>query len=239
MLDVWDDDDNSLGSDPFAEDEEADKELEAEFGVIDLTDDGHIPQNAHLPAQFDENAMKRAVKYDDLAHVPDEEPTIPFEEDIRDDIDDDKDWSPKLNQQTAAPSFDMLPPPAPRTCQAEVHAARDESQLVPHMRSREDITDFESALGLNAHFMGQSGMEWESLRQILQLARDRDGRPINDMIDRLTRRSRTLKNKIRNRLPLLPMREVNVPLLPEKMPTRAKAEIGPDFPQRLDLLCLW
>lgn len=97
----------------------------------------------------------------------------------------------------------------------------DTSRLV-EMRQNQEIetSQFEKALALFAELTGLSRQGWSSLREVLQLLRDDSGSPIRDIVN-LPSQLATLKSRLRKRLPLLNMREADIPLNAEKMPTEA------------------
>jgi len=117
----------------------------------------------------------------------------------------------------------MLPPEIPGLRRASERAGADKSELIPHRWVKDSIPDFELCLGLMTHFMGTSNLEWDALREILQIARDRNGQTITDF-SKLQRYLKQYKKKVAARLPLLDMRVVEVPLQKAKLPTLAPSK---------------
>lgn len=85
-----------------------------------------------------------------------------------------------------------------------------------------NMSKFEIAIAAYTNLTGMSRDEWVSLREILTLIRDKDGNEIDD-ICALPTVLATLQQQFHTRLPLLPMREAEIPLRAEKMPTESKS----------------
>lgn len=84
-----------------------------------------------------------------------------------------------------------------------------------------ESTLIEKFLACFADLQGLSRDEWTMLREGLQLVRDKDGNQIPDLVN-LPKQLSTLISRQRKRLPLINMREAEIPLKAEKLPTEAK-----------------
>lgn len=108
----------------------------------------------------------------------------------------------------------MLPPIERR------RSVVDNSVKVPHTRIHEDPDKFEVALGLWCEDTGVSAPQYQSLLEILRI----EG--AGHSIDRLPGALKTLKRHAIGQLPLLPLRQKLIPLIPEKLPSNAPAMKG-------------
>lgn len=100
----------------------------------------------------------------------------------------------------------------------------DISELVPHRYNPFlDLSLFEEGLGLWADLTGISRPEYESLRELLHLLKDKDGKPLRD-VENLPKQLATLKQRIRSRLPLINMRKASIPVKVEKLPTERESK---------------
>ncbi|OTA53841.1 hypothetical protein K449DRAFT_389592 [Hypoxylon sp. EC38] len=84
------------------------------------------------------------------------------------------------------------------------------------------------ALGLAVHFLGTSRLEFDITREALQLLEGRDGRTVPE-VALLPRNLKTFKNLVTDRLPLLDMRVMDVPLTADniaKLPTVTASNKG-------------
>ena len=87
------------------------------------------------------------------------------------------------------------------------------------------MSKFEQAIAIAAELGGVSRHFYNCLRESLSILRGRDGQTVPD-VESLPQSLDALRKRMRKRLPLLNMREVDVPLRVEKMPTVAAQKKG-------------
>ncbi|ROW07924.1 hypothetical protein VMCG_03429 [Cytospora schulzeri] len=95
----------------------------------------------------------------------------------------------------------------------------DPSRLLPsHQNQFIEMSEFETAIATYIELEGVSRKGYERLRQILHVLVDSNGNCLPDVIALPTQLS-TLRDRFRKRLPLMHMREADIPLDILKMPT--------------------
>lgn len=109
----------------------------------------------------------------------------------------------------------------------------DTSILVPVRQNRSiQTSSFEKALAIFADLTGLSRQDWASLREILFLVRDKDD-DVPGMIQSLPRQLSTLRDRMRGRMPMMHMREADIPLNILKLPT-LPATLKPEERRRVE-----
>jgi predicted DsbA family dithiol-disulfide isomerase len=110
----------------------------------------------------------------------------------------------------------------------------DTSVLVP-MRQNKSIetSSFEKALATFADLAGLSRQDWASLREVLFLIRDKDG-SVPSVIQSLPKQLSTLRDRIRRRMPMMNMREADIPLNILKLPTMP-ASLKPEERRKVEI----
>ncbi|KAM0440826.1 hypothetical protein ACHAPT_000127 [Fusarium lateritium] len=91
-----------------------------------------------------------------------------------------------------------------------------------HQDKRIQIPAFHMAIGLLAHFNGMSRTDYAAFRDAVNLLRGADGNPVPE-VENLPTQLTTLKNRVMRRLPLLDMREAQVPLRVDQIATETAA----------------
>ncbi|KAJ4199789.1 hypothetical protein NW759_015999 [Fusarium solani] len=84
------------------------------------------------------------------------------------------------------------------------------------------IPPFHMAMGLLAHFNGMPRTDYAAFRDAVNLLRGADGNPIPE-VESLPTQLVTLKNRVMRRLPLLDMKEAQVPLRVDQLATETAA----------------
>jgi len=107
-------------------------------------------------------------------------------------------------------TFAAMVPPSRRSSSA---FPGDTSEPVPHKRSIHSRSPFILAMGLFCEDAGISRKDWRSLCEILRMLES------HPEISQLPESVGTLKTWAKEQLPLLPMREKKIPLIPEKLPS--------------------
>lgn len=128
-----------------------------------------------------------------------------------------------LGEELAQPQVPtVLPIEIPVYEVAGVDKAPDISMLIEMKQNRSVETPvIEKFFAAFADLQGLSRDDWVTLREGLQLIRDKDGNTIKELAG-LPKQLSTLIDRHRKRLPLINMREADIPLKAEKMPTEAK-----------------
>jgi hypothetical protein len=109
----------------------------------------------------------------------------------------------------------------------------DTSILLPmHQNKHIEISKFEKALATFVDLTGVSREDWASLREILFLIRDKDGE-LPPMIEQLPKQVSTLRDRMRKRMPMMNMREADIPLNVLKLPT-LPPNLQPEERERLE-----
>ncbi|KAK0643907.1 hypothetical protein B0T16DRAFT_460002 [Cercophora newfieldiana] len=95
-----------------------------------------------------------------------------------------------------------------------------------------ETSTFEKALATFAELTGLSRWYGASLKEVLCLIQDADGK-VHPMVENLPKHLSTLKNCLQKRMPMMNMREADIPLDVMRMPTRlvsaSRATSTPDF----------
>ncbi|KAL7625329.1 hypothetical protein AAE478_004545 [Parahypoxylon ruwenzoriense] len=189
-------------------------------------------------AALDHSDVIGAATYEEVADNGDDAPvvSIPFDEE---DDEDDEDVAAELSKaarQPFIPSPNPVPAPdlgstpapiwssvpAPITNAPSPENPPDTSHLLQMHQNQTILTsNFEKALAAFAELTGLSRQEYASLREVLLLLKDSNGNQIQDVLN-LPNQLSTLISRFRRRLPLLDMRQAQIPLNPEKMPTEAR-----------------
>ncbi|KAI1207273.1 uncharacterized protein F4807DRAFT_435103 [Annulohypoxylon truncatum] len=134
------------------------------------------------------------------------------------------------HSETTSESSNTIPSSTPHTTTPSTNPnsgsgggkAPDTSRLMEmHQNKYIETSMFEKALAIYASVNGVSRKQWAALREVLHIIRDDNGNPIRDIIN-LPKQLSTLTERLRKRLPLMNMREVDIPLKVEKMPTETR-----------------
>lgn len=161
------------------------------------------PDDVHGAAEYEENVVlepdPESIPFD---ATPDDEiptscsqraPAIPI----------GFDGPVQLDTQEAASNFDP----------------DDPSRLIPcHQNQFIEMSEFEMAIASYVELESISRKGYERLRQVLLLLKDSNGAALPDILALPTQLA-TLRDRLRKRLPLMNMREADIPLDVLKMPT--------------------
>ncbi|KAI1485633.1 hypothetical protein F5X96DRAFT_674446 [Biscogniauxia mediterranea] len=109
----------------------------------------------------------------------------------------------------------------------------DPSELITmHQNKFIEMSKFEKALATFADLTGLSREDWKALRETLFLLRDKDGNVLEDVAN-LPKQLSTLRDRMRKRLPLMNMREADIPLNVLKLPT-LPASLKPEEKKKIE-----
>ena len=192
-----------------------------EVAAATIEDD--MMQLAEL-AEYQEASHMDSMPGDNENEVIQEDDTPSFEEyqeicDIdsipsdNEDEDEDEDEDIRTMIPSAPiqiPPISMSLPPIPPTNCDSFYS----SEPIHHIQNKDcPLNDFELGFGLWCEKYGASRPQYEGLRQLLKLLGP------HPLLDHLPECVDTLKQHVKDRLPLLPLRKRSIPLLAEKLPS--------------------
>ncbi|KAI0592714.1 hypothetical protein F4775DRAFT_597943 [Biscogniauxia sp. FL1348] len=184
--------------------------------IIDLDDvrDGVAVEVPDRTVRVDPLDMLGAANYDEAIELDIEEPeAMPFEGDDE----GGTDTSATLSAGPGEPSQAVE-----GTAGEALEETPDISTLVEmHQNKYLETSKLEKALAAYADLYGLSRDQWTSLREVLHIVRDADDKVPADIAN-LPLQLSTLLDRFRRRMPLMNMREANIPLKAEKLPTEAR-----------------
>lgn len=116
------------------------------------------------------------------------------------------------------------PIPAEQPLPADEHG--DTSKLIKHRQNKFlDMSKFTKAVTTFAELTGMSRDEYKAFREVVHVLRDANGQVLPDVLA-LPKNLATLRDRMRTRMPLINMREANIPLKAEKLPTETERKKG-------------
>ncbi|KAK3896551.1 hypothetical protein C8A05DRAFT_39905, partial [Staphylotrichum tortipilum] len=184
--------------------------------ISDSESDGMINAEALRDGDIEDIAARPAVDLEDVLGAGEYEECI---------------WVGGRPDESVPFDEDDVPEPTP--IPGAQPDSEDTSILIPTRQNRSiETSSFEKALATFADLTGLSRQDWASLREILFLIRDKDG-DTPAMIQGLPKQLSTLRDRMRSRMPMMHMREADIPLNILKLPT-LPATLKPEERRRVE-----
>ncbi|TRX98548.1 hypothetical protein FHL15_000622 [Xylaria flabelliformis] len=195
------------------DDDETDNEV---IVNVDRVREGSVDDTSDrtVRAGLDLHEVLGAASYEEVIFAEPPPPSMAFQEQgvIEDEdtgvVTAEDSWS---YQAPVSMPFELRPKPK--------EDPEDPSNLiVMHQNKFIETSVFEKALATFADLTGLSREDYKALREILGLLRDKNGDILDD-VKNLPVQLATLRDRMRKRMPLMNMREVDIPLNILKLPT--------------------